>query len=148
MRKVAGSSQSDRRQTCYLLAISLIAELLCVQVFSKNTWDRYLVMAMFPLCTLVAEMNFLKVFAFGIYAADAVWEPSYWATTMKLVPALDLHAELMAGNPMAYRLVAAECIDVALGLFPACHMHPHVAQCTGMARFEDQPLEQVYAQAT
>ena len=40
MSKVSGKAQSDRRQTCFLLTISLIAELLCVQIFSKNTWDR------------------------------------------------------------------------------------------------------------
>jgi hypothetical protein len=146
MRRVAGSGQSDRRQTCYLLTVSLIAELLCVQVFSKNTWDRYLVMAMFPLCVLVAEMNFLKVFAFGIYAADVVWEPSYWATSMQLVPALDLHAGFMAGDPRVCRLVMAECIDVAVGLFLLATCIRTLLEARDV--FEDQLPEPVSAPST
>jgi hypothetical protein len=122
MRRAPTDNEADRRRVFYVLSISLIAELLCLIVFSKNTWDRYLVMAMFPLCLLVAEMSFAEVVGFAIFAAVAAWEPTYWALILDWTPATELHARLVAGDHRVLVMLAAELVEVlgSLYLWVAC----------------------------
>ena len=122
MRRASGSAPANRRRVFYLLTISLIAELLCIIVFSKNTWDRYLVMAMFPLCTLVAEMTLPEVIGYAVFATVAGWEPTYWALMLNWTPALQLHARLLAGDHLTLIMLAAELVEVggSLYLWIAC----------------------------
>jgi hypothetical protein len=112
MRAVRSGSPDARRRTLYMLTISLIAELLCIQVFSKNSWDRYLVMAMFPLCTLVARMSFIEVVGFGLWAADVCFESSYWADNGMLF-APQVHAALLSHSHFALNLLLIEILQTA-----------------------------------
>jgi hypothetical protein len=116
MRPASGDSAPARRRTLYILTLSLIAELLCVQIFSKNTWDRYLVMAMFPLCMLAAELSFGEIIAYGIYIADIVFEPSYWADNGFVTP-LQGHAMLVAHSAFARNLACTEFLQAAGSIF-------------------------------
>jgi hypothetical protein len=122
MRAVAGSSQNERadeerRRMLHMLVISLIAELLCIQIFSKNTWDRYLVMTMPALCILAAEFSFTEIIAFGIWAADVSFEPSYWATKLQLPTSAIARSYLLRGDEHLYRLMVFEVVCVAGNCF-------------------------------
>ncbi len=122
MRACDPKQPEGRRRILTMLTLSLIAELLCVQIFSKNTWDRYLVMAMFPLCTLVARMSFGEIVAFGIWAMDAVVEPSYWATVLNSGPAERIHPYLVAREPHVLFMLLLEVVYVSgsIYLFAVC----------------------------
>ena len=110
MRQPAGTPVEARRRTLLMLTISLFAELLCIQVFSKNTWDRYLVMTMFPLCLVAAELSFVEILGYALWAAAACFEPSYWAANLVLPTSLAAHARMVAGEPGLYPLLALEVI--------------------------------------
>ncbi len=117
MRRFASTAAPDRRRTFYLLTLSLIAELLCIQVFSKNTWDRYLVMAMFPLCLVAAEFTFAELLAYAIWMAASVFEPSYWSAILLFTPADLAHRALLAHNPQFFKLLLLELIVVLGNLY-------------------------------
>ena len=109
MRAVSGDEPKARRSTLLLLSISLIAELLCVQIFSKNTWDRYLVMAMFPLCLVAAELSWREMLGYGVWLFTLCFEPSYWAGILGLPEAGDVHRGMFSGNP---RLIFFFCLQI------------------------------------
>ncbi len=118
MRKAAAAPGGPRlSRTCYLLTVSLIAELLCIEIFSKNCWDRYLVMTMFSLCVVAAELTFAEILGYAVWLAVIVFEPSYWAGIL-LVPASDAaHAALMARNPSYILLLVLELVIVGGSFF-------------------------------
>ena len=91
MRNPAGSPAEGRRRTLLMLTVSLFAELLCIQVFSKNTWDRYLVMTMFPLCIIAAELSFAEILGYAVWVFAVCFEPSYWAAGLILPTSLAAH---------------------------------------------------------
>ncbi len=117
MRNPAGTPVEARRRILLMLTVSLLAELLCIQVFSKNTWDRYLVMTMFPLCLIAAEFSFREVLGYALWIFAACFEPSYWAGMLFLPSSLQAHQRLLAGDPRIYLLLALEIIIVAGNLF-------------------------------
>jgi hypothetical protein len=117
MRNPAGTPAEARRRTLSMLTVSLFAELLCIQVFSKNTWDRYLVMTMFPLCIVAAELSFVEIFGYAAWASAACFEPSYWAGSLVLPTSLEAHARLAAGERGLYILTVLEAVVVLGNLF-------------------------------
>jgi hypothetical protein len=106
------AASSNQKHTLHILTLSLIAELLCIQIFSKNAWDRYLVMTMFSLCTLAAELPFRALIAFALWTITAALEPSYWATLAHSQPSLELHLLLIAREPKALTLLSLELLYV------------------------------------
>jgi len=111
-QRVHQAGPETNRRLLHILTLSLIAELLCIQIFSKNAWDRYLVMTMFPLCTLAAELTFTWTCAFALWTIAAVTEPSLWATLAHSLPAVTLHPLLLAGDPISCALLLVETLYV------------------------------------
>ena len=114
MRKPAGTPVEGRRRLLLMLTISLLAELLCIQIFSKNTWDRYLVMTMFPLCIVAAELSFVEILGYGLWLFAVCFETSYWAALLLLPTSLEAHARLLAGDRSYVFLLLLE-LAVVLG---------------------------------
>ena len=117
MRNPLGTPVEARRRTLLMLTISLFAELLCIQVFSKNTWDRYLVMTMFPLCIIAAELSFAEILGYAVWVFAACFEPSYWAAVLTLPTSLEAHTRLLAGERGLVSLLALEAVIVLGNLF-------------------------------
>ena len=114
MRNPVGTPTEGRRRILLMLTLSLFAELLCIQIFSKNTWDRYLVMTMFPLCILAAELSFLEIVGYALWVFAVCFESSYWAAILLLPTSLEAHTHLLAGEHRYMLLVALEAF-VMLG---------------------------------
>lgn len=103
--------------TLQIVALSMIAELMCLQVFSKNTWDRYLVMAMYPLCYLVADFSPTEIFLYSAWCVVNVIYRSYWATVAGAPIAVHLHRALLTPNTMAHWVLAGEILQTGGNCF-------------------------------
>jgi hypothetical protein len=112
----------DRPMVLKLLAISLVAELLTIFVFSKSMWDRYLVMTMFPLCFIVAELPWRRVWIYAAWSAVCVYQASFWASISHFAIATETHVLLIHGNRMAIVLACGEVVMVSgsIYLFYVC----------------------------
>lgn len=102
----------DRSSQLRVLLFSLVAELMCIQVLSKNTWDRYLVMAMFPMCTLIAEFSFTEIVLYAGWAAVYVFAPSIWSILLHFQPATALHSTLFHSALVGGFLLPCDAIVV------------------------------------
>ncbi len=109
--------KGDQVPTLQIAALSMIAELMCLQVFSKNTWDRYLVMAMYPLCLLVAEFSVGEIFAYSLWSVVNVVYRSYWATVALAPVAVQLHGAILSHDSTANWVLAGEVLQTGGNCF-------------------------------
>ncbi|HWB33319.1 MAG TPA: hypothetical protein VG714_09115 [Acidobacteriaceae bacterium] len=114
--RAANRRTADRDATARIVLASLISIMMVIQVFSKNTWDRYLVMAMFPLCWLAAEFTAAQIAAYCVWLVVNVTYRSYWAIVAP-VPALVAHAAVAQHDPRAYTLLLGEILQTGGNIF-------------------------------
>jgi Glycosyltransferase family 87 len=103
---------ANTRRSMHILSLSLVAELMCVLIFSKNCWDRYLVMTMFPLTLMAAELSFAELSAYAVWTFTSVFVSSYYASLAGLRPAIAEHALLLRGDHIAIGLAVVELLEV------------------------------------
>jgi hypothetical protein len=103
--------RNDETATLRILALGMLAALMCVQVFSKNTWDRYLVMAMYPLCYLVAQFSWAEIGLYSLWSVVNVVYRSYWATVANAPVAAPLHHTVLHGDPVANWVLVGEVLQ-------------------------------------
>ena len=109
MQATAGNEDARRR----VLLTGLTAVMMAVQVFSKNTWDRYLVMTMFPLCWLAAEFKGAQMALYCAWSVVNVVYRSAWSSLAAEAPSLVMHRALAEGNPLAWWMLAGELLQTA-----------------------------------
>jgi hypothetical protein len=100
------------KRSLHILSLSLIAELMCIMIFSKNCWDRYLVMTMFPLTLMAAELSFVELSAYALWTFTSAFVPSYYASLAGFRPAIAEHALLLRGDHIEIGLVIVELLEV------------------------------------
>lgn len=113
-------ASDDRSRQLRILLFSLVAELMCLQVFSKNTWDRYLVMAMFPLCTVIAQFAFTEIVLYAGWAAVYVFAPSIWSILLHFRAATVLHSTLLHSLLVGGLLLPCDAIVVSGNAWLLC----------------------------
>jgi glycosyl transferase family 87 len=106
-------AEDDENARRKIVLIALTAVMMVVQVFSKNTWDRYLVMTMFPLCWLAAEFNGAQMALYCGWIAVNVVYRSAWSSLTGEASSLTLHHALMQGNGLAWSMLAGEVLQTA-----------------------------------
>jgi hypothetical protein len=116
-RTLSGQDSGATALAFQVLALSMIAEMMCVQVFSKNTWDRYLVMTMFPLCLLVAECELWQIWVYAAWSVVNVSYRSFWSTVTIEPVATDQHVLALHGNHAALVVVAGEILQTSGNIF-------------------------------
>jgi hypothetical protein len=102
----------NTKRSMHILSLSLIAELMCIMIFSKNCWDRYLVMTMFPLTLMAAELNLAEVSAYAFWTFTSVFVPSYFASLAGPRPPIAEHALLLQGDHIVIGLAVVESLEV------------------------------------
>ncbi len=107
VRRREGDETAVRR----IVLVSLIAVMMTLQVFSKNTWDRYLVMAMYPLCYLAAEFTAGQIALYSVWLVVNVTYRSFWATFANGATSVEVHRALMHRNLMAHELLLGEVLQ-------------------------------------
>jgi hypothetical protein len=103
---------ANTKRSMQILSLSLIAELMCIMIFSKNCWDRYLVMTMFPLTLMAAELSFAELCAYAFWTFTSVFVPSYFATLGGPRPPIAEHALLLVGDHVIVGLAVVEFLEV------------------------------------
>ena len=107
MRRREGDEIAVRR----IVLISLIAVMMTLQVFSKNTWDRYLVMTMYPLCYLAAEFTAGQITLYSVWLVVNVTYRSFWAVCAGDTTAVMLHWMLLHRSLLAHEILAGEVLQ-------------------------------------
>jgi hypothetical protein len=102
----------NTRRSMHILSLSLIAELMCIMIFSKNCWDRYLVMTMFPLTLMAAELSFSELCAYAVWTFVSVFANSYFASLAGPRPGIAEHALLVRGDHIVIGLTVVELLQV------------------------------------
>ena len=104
--------RADLATRMRVLTYGMAALTLAFLVFSKKSWPPYLMLALFPVCLLVAggagAWQRWRVAAFAVFSAVAVTEHSYWASSLAQFPSMEFHRALLAGEPGAMLLMALE----------------------------------------
>jgi hypothetical protein len=85
---------------------------MCIMIFSKNCWDRYLIMTMFPLTLMAAELSFAELSAYAFWTFTSVFVPSYYATLTGVRSAIEEHSLALSGDHIAIGLVIVELLEV------------------------------------
>jgi hypothetical protein len=111
-RQPANIERSIHILSLSLIALSLIAELMCIMIFSKNCWDRYLVMTMFPLTLMAAELSFSELCAYAVWTFVSVFANSYFASLASPRPGIAEHALLVRGDHIVIGLTVVELLQV------------------------------------
>ena len=107
MRRHKGDETARRR----IILVSLLAVQMTLQVFSKNSWDRYLVMTMYPLCYLAAEFTGAQIALYCVWLVVNVTYRSFWATFADGATAVQLHYALMQHSILAHELLVGEVLQ-------------------------------------
>lgn len=103
--------EGDEIASRKIVLVSLIAVMMTLQVFSKNTWDRYLVMTMYPLCYLAAEFTGAQIALYCVWLVVNVTYRSFWATFADRTTSVELHRALMQHGILAHQLLVGEVLQ-------------------------------------
>ena len=99
------------------LTYGMAALTLAFLVFSKKSWPPYLMLALFPICLLVAGGGVVrerwKVAAFAVFSVVSVTEHSYWASSLAQFTSAEFHRELLAGQAGAVLFLVCELALIA-----------------------------------
>ena len=96
------------------LTYGMAALTLAFLVFSKKSWPPYLMLALFPICLLVAGEGVVrelwKVAAFAVFSVVSVTEHSYWASSLAQFTSTKFHRALLAGESGAVLMMSLEVL--------------------------------------
>jgi hypothetical protein len=99
------------------LTYGMAALTLAFLVFSKKSWPPYLMLALFPICLLVAGGGVVrerwKVAAFAVFSVVSVTEHSYWASSFAQSPSREFHRALLVGEFGAVLMMLLEVLLIA-----------------------------------
>jgi hypothetical protein len=108
-----GSKTRRLRAMTYSYAALTLALLL----LSKKSWPPYLMLALFPVCLLVAGGGVVrerwKVAAFAVFSVVSVTEHSYWASSLAQFTSAKFHQALLAGESGAIQMLLLELLLIA-----------------------------------
>ena len=94
------------------LTYGMAALTLAFLVFSKKSWPPYLMLALFPICLLVAGGGVVrerwKVAGFAVFSVVSVTEHSYWASSLAQFNSAEFHRELLTGQTGAVLFLVCE----------------------------------------
>jgi hypothetical protein len=100
-----------------VLTYGMAALTLAFLVFSKKSWPPYLMLALFPVCLLVASgadaWQRWRVAAFAVFSVVSVTEHSYWASSLAQFPSMEFHRALLAGERGAVLMMLLEVLLIA-----------------------------------
>jgi hypothetical protein len=100
------------------LTFGMAAATLALLVLSKKSWPPYLILALFPVCLLVWDESFsrlwngVRVAGFALFSLIAVAEHSYWASIFAQFPSAEFHRQLLSGRLGAWALFGVEVLLV------------------------------------
>ncbi|GGH10346.1 glycosyltransferase 87 family protein [Silvibacterium dinghuense] len=97
----------------YLLLHGMTAMTIAVLLLSKKSWPTYVLMALFPLCVLVAQSRPLTIWLFGLFQCVAVVEHSFWASILSQPDSVQMRTLLSAGNHAAFVQMGLEILLLA-----------------------------------
>lgn len=100
--------QAPPEQRLHPVTFGTAALTLTIELLARKSWPPYLVIALFPICLLVAAGSGLDIALFAVFGVVAVVAPSYWATVLGQFSAEDLHRGLLAGQPNCYILLVLQ----------------------------------------
>ncbi|MBB5056467.1 hypothetical protein HDF16_001152 [Granulicella aggregans] len=99
------------------LNYGMAALTLAFLVFSKKSWPPYLMLALFPICLLVAGGGVVrerwKVAAFAVFSVVSVTEHSYWASSLAQFNSAKFHQALLSGEVGAVLMLLLELLLIA-----------------------------------
>lgn len=99
------------------LTFGMAALTLAVLMLSKKSWPPYLMLALFPMCVLVAGGGAVrerwKVAGFALFSFVSVTEHSYWASALGQISSMEFHRELLADDSGAVFMMVLELLLIA-----------------------------------
>ena len=103
------------------LTYGMAALTLAFLVFSKKSWPPYLMLALFPICLLVAGGGVVrerwKAAGFAVFSVVSVTEHSYWASSLAQFTSAEFHRALLAGESSAVLMMSLEVLLIAGNLW-------------------------------
>ena len=107
-RAAKDASNAERMR---VVTFGMAALTLALLLLSKKSWPPYLMLALFPICLLVAGSAW-RVAAFSVFSVVAVAEHSYWASFLAQYTSGEFHHALVAGKSSAIAWLAVEVVLV------------------------------------
>ncbi len=92
------------------LTYGLVAVTVAVDLLAKKSWPAYLMLALFPICTLIRAERKVQVLAFAFFTVIALVEHSYWASYLYSAEAPLFHVHLVALEGRCLVFVALEVL--------------------------------------
>lgn len=96
-----------------ILTFACPSIVLTLLLFSKKSWPPYLMLALFPICLLIAAGRRSRIVVFALFSLVAVVEQSYWASIMLQMYAPEFHRALLAVEPRSIILLALQFLLIA-----------------------------------
>jgi hypothetical protein len=96
-----------------ILTFACPSIVLALLLFSKKSWPPYLMLALFPLCLLIAAGRRSRIVVFALFSLVAVVEQSYWASIMLQIYAPEFHRALLVLEPRSIILLALQFLLLA-----------------------------------
>ncbi len=96
-----------------ILTLGIAAVTLVILSIPKKSWPPYFLLALFPVCLLIAPLSRGKIALFAAFQVLCVAIPSVWADVFDLDDALPLHALLLAHKPVAILFYLGQTLLVA-----------------------------------
>ena len=91
---------------------AVAASTLVLLLFANKSWPAYLVLILFPLCTLVAGSGLWARVLFALFGIVALVEHSFWATLLVEANAAELHRGILRGDGQSLSFLLLEVLLV------------------------------------
>jgi len=131
---------------------AVAASTLMLLLFANKSWPAYLVLILFPLCTLVAGSGLWARVVFALFGIVALVEHSFWATLLVEANAAELHRGILRGDGqslfflllevllvLGYAWLLWECVGRATGERNEMDRPAHAAQTERKASLRPRP---------
>ena len=102
------SRHADLTTRLRIVAFGCPSLVLALLLFSKKSWPPYLMVALFPICLLIASGRKSRIPAFALFSFIAVIAHSYWASILLQIYAPEFHRGLMALDQRCLILLALQ----------------------------------------
>ncbi len=96
-----------------ILTLALAAVTLVILSLPKKSWPPYFMLALFPICLLIAPLGRAWIAFFAAFQILCVAIPSVWADIFNVADALPMHALLVAHNGVAILFYLGQVLLVA-----------------------------------
>lgn len=104
------ASEKSGRSRIASIVWGTTASTMVLLTFANKSWSPYLMLALFPLCVVVAGLGRSGRIVFAFFGIVALAEKSFWATLLEQEEAPELHRTLFGGDPQAIVFLAIQIL--------------------------------------